>query len=118
VAEPARPIAPRSKKPDKSLPTLVTELWELVVGYLKQETLEPLKGLARFVALGVLGAILIGIGFVVLSIALLRVFQVETGTHLTGNLSWVPYALTLAAVIGVAGLAASRIGAGRRKGGK
>ena len=115
MAEPVRPITPRSTKADKSLPTLVTELWELVVNYLKQETLEPLKGLVRFVAFGIIGAIFIGIGFVILSVGLLRVFQVETGRHLTGNLAWVPYALTLLAVIAVAGLAGSRIGAGQRK---
>ena len=112
MAEPARPVAKRS---DKSLPTLVGELWQLVLGYLKQETLEPLKGLARFVALGMVGAALLTIGFVLLAVALLRVFQVETGVHLTGNWSWAPYGLTLLAAIGVAAIAGSRIGAARRK---
>ena len=118
MAEPARPIArttPRSTHPDKSLPTLVTELWELAVAYIKQEAVEPVKGLGRFLGYGIFGALFIAIGFVLLSIALLRVFQIETGSHLTGNLSWLPYVLTVFAVVGVAGLAATRIGAARRK---
>jgi hypothetical protein len=115
VAEPVRSITPRTNKSDKGLPTLVTELWELVVGYLKQETVEPLKGLLRFVLFGVIGAFCVAIGFLILSLALLRALQTETGEHLTGNLSWVPYALTLVAVLGVAGLAGLRISAGQRK---
>jgi hypothetical protein len=116
VAEPARSTA---KTSDKGLPTLVGELWQLVLAYLKQETVEPAKGLLLFVAFGMVGAAAMAIGFVVLSVGLLRVFQVETGSHLSGNWSWAPYGLTLLAVIGVAVVAATRIGAAKRKkGGK
>ena len=111
MAEPARTAHPS----DKGLPTLLTELWQLVLGYLKQETVEPLKGLAAFVIFGMIGAASMAIGFVVLGVGLLRLFQIETGSHLTGNWSWAPYALTFCAVIGVAGLAASRISVARRK---
>jgi hypothetical protein len=112
VAEPARPPA---RTPDKGLPTLLSELWQLIVGYLKQETVQPLRGLAAFVVFGMIGAASMAIGFAVLGIGLLRFFQIETSTHLVGNWSWAPYALTLCAVIGVAGLAASRISVARRK---
>ena len=43
MAEPKRSTA--SKKQSASLSTTVTELWELVLAYAKQETVEPLKAL-------------------------------------------------------------------------
>ena len=90
---------------DRSLPALGTELWELVLAYLKQETIEPIKDLGRFVAWGVAGSVMLAIGLPLLALALLRALQVETGDHLTGHLTWVPYvgAIILSAVF--AGLA-------------
>jgi hypothetical protein len=113
LAEAARPLG---KKSDKGLPTLATELWEMVVAYLKQETLEPLKGLGRFVGYGMGGAVLLGLGLLFLAVAGLRVLQVETAPHWTGHWSWVPYALTLIGTGAIAALVASRIGAAKRKG--
>jgi uncharacterized membrane protein YidH (DUF202 family) len=100
-------------RPDasKPLPSLVEELWQMVVAYAKQETVEPLKGLPRFVAFGVGGALLIGLGVVLLLLGLLRVLQVETDTTFTGNWSWVPYGITLVVALLVtvaAGLAITR----------
>lgn len=90
---------------NKSLPAHATELWELVVAYLKQETVEPIKELGRYLKFGLMGGVLIALGLPLLDLALLRALQSETGEHLTGNWSWVPYvaALTLSAVF--AGLA-------------
>ena len=110
--------SPTLKRTDKSLPTLATELWELVVAYLKQETLEPLKGLGRFVGFGLAGALLLATGLVVLAVAALRVLQVETAPHWTGNWSWLPYLITIVGAGVIAGLVASRIGAARRKRGR
>ena len=39
----------------KSVPALVGELWDMALAYLKQETVEPAKGLGRFVVFGVTG---------------------------------------------------------------
>ena len=99
---------------DKSVGTLVSETVALVVGYAKQETLDPIKSLGRFVAFGVAGAILLAAGGVVLTLAAVRAVQSETGAHLRGNLTWVPYVggLLLAGI--GAGLAASRIGRRRK----
>ncbi len=76
----------------KSVTVLGNELLSLVVAYAKQETIDPLKSLARFVAWGVAGAFLIATGGVLLALAAVRAAQAESGAHLHGNLTWVPYA--------------------------
>ena len=87
----------------------IGELVELVKAYAKQETLDPLKGVGRWVGFGVAGSVLMIIGLIVLSVALLRVLQTETGTTFAGNLSWVPHAITFVVVAAVIALLASRI---------
>jgi predicted cobalt transporter CbtA len=94
---------------DKSLPNLAGELWDLVRAYAKQETIEPAKGLGRFVAFGVAGSLLLGIGTVLLVLAVLRVLQDETGTIFDGNWSWAPYLLTLVICVAVIGAALSAV---------
>jgi uncharacterized BrkB/YihY/UPF0761 family membrane protein len=89
---------------DQSLPKLVRELKQLTVDYAKQETLDPLKGLLRYAAYGLLGALLLGIGLTIWVVAMLRVLQEETGSAFTGHLSWAPYALTLVATVVIAAL--------------
>ena len=116
MADPAS--SPTVRRPDKGLPTLATELWELVVSYLKQETLEPIKGLGKFIAFGVVGALLLAIGLVMMAVAVLRTLQVETRPHWSGHLSWLPYVVTIVAVGAVALVVASRIGVERRKKGQ
>jgi hypothetical protein len=99
---------------DRSVKVLVTELKDLLVAYAKQETLGPLKGLVRWVLWGIIGAIFLALGTVLLTLAVVRLLQAETGTHLTGNLSWVPYIGGLIFALAVIGTAASRIGKGVR----
>ena len=82
---------------------------QLVLDYAKQETLGPLKGLARFVALGVAGAIGLSAGAMLLLLALLRALQTETGSTFRGDWSWAPYLLTAAAATIVLALSAWRI---------
>jgi len=94
----------------ENLPSLFSDLWQLIVAYAKQETVEPLKGIGRFVGIGIVGAILTSVGLVTLTIAGLRALQGETGDSLTGNWTWVPYAVVLVVVLAVAGFAATRIG--------
>lgn len=83
----------------------VSELKDLLVTYAKQETVDPVKSLGRYLGYGFAGSLLIGLASIFLPLALLRGLQAETGTALTGNWSWVPYAATLAAVAIVVGLA-------------
>ncbi len=76
---------------EKSLSTLASELVALVVAYAKQETIFPLKSLGRFVLFGLVGALLLGIGGGLLALAAVRAVQAETGHHLRGSLTWMPY---------------------------
>ncbi len=92
-----------------------TDVFELIIDYVKQETLEPLKGLGRFIVFGVAGSVALAAGFVVLAVALLRVLQGETGTTFEGNLSWVPYVICAAVSIGVAAVAIVAIGKGQAR---
>jgi hypothetical protein len=91
---------------------LASDLFNLVLAYAKQETIDPLRALKRFVVWGVAGAVLLAAGAALVDLALIRLLQSETGSHLAGNLTWVPYAAgTLFAGL-VAALALSRIGKG------
>lgn len=93
----ARSSADHSPSGDpKSIPDVASELWEMATTYAKQETIDPLKGLGRFLGYGVGGAILLGVGVVLLLLAGLRAMQTETSTTFTGNLSWGPYLIVVA----------------------
>ena len=81
------------------LPQLVTELWDLIVAYFKQETVVPLQQLGRWIAFGILGALLLGGGVVLFAMAGLRALQEETGSTFTGNLSWIPYMIVFVALV-------------------
>lgn len=88
-------------------------LKELIIAYVKQETIEPIKGLGRFLAFGLLGSFLLSVGILMLVLAALRALQTETGTIFSGNFSWVPYLIVFSAALVLAGATLSRIGAKR-----
>lgn len=100
---------------DTGLPSLATDLWEMVVAYLKQETIEPLKRLGGFLKYGVVGAAVLSMGLVMLAVAGLRALQTETGSTFRGNWSWAPYGITLVGCAVVIALAARAIGSKKRK---
>ena len=78
------------------LPSDAQDLVRLVIAYVKQETLDPIKDLKRFVLMGLLGTIALSIGLVLLFLGVLRLLQDETGSAFSGHLSFVPYVITLA----------------------
>ena len=88
------------------------ETVRLVVDYVKQETLDPLKGLGRFVVAGIVGSVALAAGLVVLSVGFLRLLQTETGSTFTGHLSWLPYVICAVALVAVGVAAAVAIGRG------
>ena len=90
------------------------EAVQLVIAYVKQETLTPLKGLGRYILFGVVGSVALAVGLVVLAVAFLRLLQGETGTTFTGNWSWAPYLICTVAVLLVAGVAVMAVIRGQR----
>lgn len=78
------------------IPKVVEELWELIVAYLKQETVVPLKALGRYLAWGMVGSFSLGLGVIFLTLAELRALQELTGDTFTGAWSFAPYLITVA----------------------
>ena len=109
------PLRSNSDSGPKGLRRAGDDAFKLTVDYLKQEALEPLKGLGRFVAWGLAGSLAIAVGILLLLVGILRLLQDETGTALTGNWSWVPYFAVSVVGLAVAGIAAWRIVAGPAK---
>ena len=75
------------------------ELKDLLVTYVKQETVLPLKQLGRYLAFGIAGSLLLGTGVMLLALGCLRLLQTETGTTFTGDWSWVPYVIVFAGLM-------------------
>src|SRR5690349_17627290 len=90
-------------------PSTVSGVVELVKAYAKQETLGPLKGAGRWLALGLIGAVLIGCGVSILILGILRLLQTEWHRSASGSLSWLAYLIVLAITIALAALAVTRI---------
>ena len=95
---------------NKSVPQIISELWGLTKDYARQETVEPLKGVGRYLAYGLAGVVVGSIGVIMLLLAMLRALQEKTGSTFHGSWSWAPYVLVLLAATVLAAIAASRIG--------
>jgi hypothetical protein len=68
----------------------VSDLFDLVKGYAKQETIDPLRSAGRFLARGLAGGFLMALGLIMLCFAGLRALQTETHAFDHGW-SFVPY---------------------------
>lgn len=105
-------------KPDddrQSIPGQAQDLLQLVIGYAKQETLDPIKGLGRFLVWGLAGALVGSLGLVLLLLGGLRLLQSETGTVFDGRLTWVPYLLVIVVGSAIAGGALKGRSRGQRR---
>ncbi len=92
-----------SKDEEKGTAEVVADLWQLVRNYAKQETIDPLKSLGRFLGWGAAGAVFVAIGLVLGALAIIRALQDQTGHHLSGSWTWVPFlAALLVAVVAAA----------------
>jgi hypothetical protein len=93
------PTASASAKRPPPLPQLVTELRDLVVRYVREQTLIPLQKLGRYIGFGVLGSLLLGFGVLFVAMSGLRALQDETGDTFSGDWSWVPYLIMFIALL-------------------
>ena len=105
-------MAQRSDNGHHGLRHAGDDAFQLTVDYLKQETVQPIKGLGRFLYMGIAGSFFLAGGILLILIGILRLLQTETGTALTGDLSWVPYVAVMVLGLAVIGIAAWRITAG------
>lgn len=104
MVQPTSPFRRRMTPTDQ-----VNDLVESVKTYARQETLGPLKGAARWVAVGTLAATSLGIAMVFLAMAVLRLSQDLGGNTLDGAWSFVHYLITLIVVSLLVWLSYSRI---------
>ncbi|MEL7158131.1 MAG: hypothetical protein AAFN30_16250, partial [Actinomycetota bacterium] len=68
------------------------EIQQMVVDYAKQETVEPLKHLGRYLGFGVAGSLLVFLGTFFLGLATLRLmqsFEVFSGSSWASSLPYV-----------------------------
>lgn len=94
----------------------LSETIALARRYVLQETLGPLKHIAKVLGLGLAGALVYGIGLALVLLGLLRVLQAEAGSLFSGSYSFAPYFIT--AIIGtfiVALTIAVELKGGRKK---
>jgi hypothetical protein len=77
----------------------VSDLLDTVTAYAKQETLGPLKGGVKAGALGLAGAISLGVGLIIILVAVLRLLQTETTAFHGEWMSVLPYVIVFFAAL-------------------
>ena len=97
-----------------SLQRDLDEIRDLLVRYVKEETIQPLKDLGRYALYGALGSVFVGFGATLLLLGSLRFLQ-DVFPVLDGSLSWLPYLIVAVAAAIVIALTAWRIVAGEVK---
>jgi hypothetical protein len=91
----------------QEIPQLVTELYDMSVEYLRQETIEPAKQLGKQAGMGFGGALVMAIGTFLVALGLYNAFLM----WLPEGEWWVVLArfLTVLAALGVAAIIAMKI---------
>jgi cytochrome c biogenesis protein CcdA len=87
----------------------VGEVVELLKEYAQQETIEPLRGAGRWLAMGVAGAFILGLGLIYVLLGVLRLIQTEWVRAASGSLSWLSYLIVLLLAIGMLAVVIRRI---------
>ncbi len=86
------------------------EVVDLIKDYARQELLGPLRGVGRWMSMGLVGSVALVVGVILLLLSLLRALQTETGGAFDGNLSWIPYVIAVAALAAVVFLLLRQVG--------
>ncbi len=87
------------------MPTLGRDLVTLVIAYVKQETIEPIRGLGRDLGFGLAAVVVGGLGTILLVLGVVRLLQAETGSTFQGHLSFLPYLIAMVLALLVIGMA-------------
>jgi len=87
------------------------EVRDLFVRYFKEQTVQPLKDLGRFVAFGALGSIFVAFGVVMGLLGVLRMLQALFPV-LDGSLSFIPYVIVVVLALLIGAIVVQRIFAG------
>jgi hypothetical protein len=87
----------------------IVELFEYVKTYARQETLGPLRGAGRWLAVGTAAAAVLGLGLMLMMLGLLRLLQTEWERSATGRLSWLSYLIVFVVVVALLLLTVTRI---------
>ena len=93
----------------RNSPDHVTDLVDTVKQYARQETIDPIRGAARWVAVGTVASLSLGLALVFFSLAVLRLSQYIGGQSMSASWSFVHYFITFIVVAGLVALSLSRI---------
>ena len=81
---------------------------DLVVGYVKQELVAPLRGAGRWLGFGLLAAFFLLLASFLMLLGLLRLLQ-SASLPFDGGWSWVPYVAVMLAAIALVAFSLGRI---------
>lgn len=88
----------------------VADVVETVKEYARQETVEPIRGAARWVAVGTVASLCLGVAMLYAALAVLRLSQDLGGGALDGSWSFVHYLVTAVVLAVLVKVTISRIG--------
>jgi len=89
----------------------VNDVVDGVISYAKSQTLGPLRGAGRWLAFGAAGAVMSGLGAILVLLGVLRLVQTEWST-VSGpdsGWSWIPYLIVLVVGGALVAVTVSRI---------
>jgi MFS family permease len=99
-------IDPTSKRSSEN--NSPSGILEMLLNYIKTETLKPIKGAGRWISFGLLAALSLSIGIVLGAIGILRLTQTLFFED-SNSWSWSSYLIALLVCVGVVLIAVSKI---------